>query len=78
MPDHTIHNERMKLTANYLNGIALAVLGVGAFAPLVAFLYGTSNMTLPAWVVPAGFVICVFTSFGLHWAARHILGRMRT
>jgi len=36
----TIHNERTKLTATYLNGAATAVLAVGALAPLfsVAFL----------------------------------------
>lgn len=78
MSQHTIHNERTKLTAAYLNGIALAILAVGAFAPLFAFVYGTADLLLPAWALIVGFVICVFISYALHWVARWILGRIKT
>ena len=50
----TVRNERRKLTASYLNGIAIAVLAVGGFAPLANFAQtggtGTASIVL--------FVIC--------------------
>jgi hypothetical protein len=33
-------NERLKLTAALLNGVATATVAAGAIAPLVAFTYG--------------------------------------
>lgn len=34
----TIHNERTKLTATWLNGLAIAVAAIGGVAPLVSVL----------------------------------------
>ena len=31
----TVHNERLKLTAAFLNGIAIAIFVIGTFAPAV-------------------------------------------
>jgi hypothetical protein len=35
-----IANERTKLTAAFLNGVATAMVGAGVIVPLVAFTYG--------------------------------------
>ena len=37
-----VHNEQTKLTATWLNGVAIATVAVGGIAPLVAVVIGTS------------------------------------
>jgi hypothetical protein len=32
-----VDNERAKLSATYFNGLAIAVMAIGGFAPLVSF-----------------------------------------
>jgi hypothetical protein len=34
-----VHNERTKLTATYINGLAIAVFAVGGLAPILSNLY---------------------------------------
>jgi hypothetical protein len=67
-----IGNERTKLTAAFLNGVATATVGAGAIAPLVAATYGIPGATLAlvglCWLV-AGIVI--------HLVARWLLRRLR-
>jgi hypothetical protein len=65
-----VRNERTKLTATYFNGVAIAVVAVGGFAPLIS----AANSTAALWptVVPTS-VICLFISGTLHLAARRIL-----
>jgi hypothetical protein len=40
-----IRNERLKLTANYLNTVAAAIMVTGVVAPLVALSYGLPGPT---------------------------------
>lgn len=52
-----LHNERTKLTANFLTGMAIAVVAVGGFAPLVALASALSSVgpiLLVFSVVPVG------------------------
>lgn len=42
-----VGNERTKLTATYLNRVAIAIFAIGAFAPLVSLLPRTT-LPLPA------------------------------
>jgi len=35
-----IHNEQTKLTATYLNGLAMAIFAIGAVAPVVTIFSG--------------------------------------
>jgi hypothetical protein len=65
-----VRNEQRKLTATYLNGAAIAVMGVGGFTPIVA-LAQSVNPSLSAFVVVIG---CILASAGLHWLARRTLG----
>ncbi len=78
MNDHTVHNERTKMTATYLNSIAVAALAAGALAPFFALLYGNIASAPGPWFIAIGVAICVVISFALHLGARAVLGRMRT
>lgn len=70
MSNKLVRNEQRKLTAAYVNGVALALVGVGVFAQVVAFAQALS-LTLAAAVVMVG---CSVISLILHWAARNVLG----
>ena len=69
-----VGNERAKLTATYVNGLAIAVFAVGGLAPLFSFVYAASPGALPAWAVLSNSLVCWIVSAGLHYAARHFLG----
>lgn len=66
-------DERIKLQANYLNGLAIAVLAIGGIAPLASVFYGTAAASSPI-VVFYGVAICILCSFALHWMAKRTLG----
>ena len=70
-----VHNEKAKLTATYLNGMAIALAVVGGVAPWITFLI----QPLPA--SPATLTImsfgCICLSLSLHFGARKMLDRLR-
>lgn len=68
------HNQRLKLTATYVNGLALAVIAVGGFAPIIAIL---AAQTRPTVVFVLLVVICFPTSAILHLIARRALMGLR-
>lgn len=67
-----VRNEKRKLSATYLNGIAVAVMGVG----------GLTQVALMAQTLKVEFnislfvVLCVLASGALHWLARASLRGM--
>lgn len=68
-----IRNERAKLTATWVNGLAIASVAVGGIAPTVAIFSGTASPLtalglLSVWTILAG---------GLHLVARRLLGGLR-
>lgn len=73
-----IDNERAKLSATFLNNIAVAVIGSGLIAPFFVVLYGLGNfsgeqirffgLAAPGWVL---------LGVGLHVLARHVLGGLK-
>lgn len=71
-----VANERIKLTATYFNGVAIAIFAVGAFAPTVALANGTIE---PAALfrTTALAVVCLATSAALHSVARRSLKGLR-
>lgn len=70
-----VHIERTKLTATYLNGLAIAIFAVGALAPVFSNFYGNaSNMGLGSLAI--GTVICLIISLALHFVARRFLRRL--
>ena len=72
-----VQNERIKLTATYLNAVAVAIFAVGTFAPVVALVSGAVN---PSTVGPTAILasVCVLTSLGLHLVARRSLGNLQS
>ena len=67
-----VRNEQTKLTATYLNGLAITVFAVGGLAPVFSYAFG-SIAGQPPWVVAVVAVICLLASVALHLAARRIL-----
>lgn len=66
-------NERAKLTASYINGIAIAVMAAGGFSPIVLTLQGESANSNLNYFALACFVI----SLVLHLIARSVLEGLR-
>ena len=72
-----VHNEQTKLTANWFNALAVALIAAGFFAPATALLYGLSQPAISFAFMIALTVGCISLSVSLHLMARAILGRMR-
>ncbi|MBP7001811.1 hypothetical protein [Amaricoccus sp.] len=68
-----IHNERTKLTATFINGMALTVFAVGGLAPFIAAAYGAEG---PRPVLLLMALYCLGVSFTLHYLARRVLGKL--
>lgn len=66
-------NERAKLTASYINGIAIAVMAAGGFSPVVLTLQGESANSNLNYFALACFVISLL----LHLIARSVLEGLR-
>jgi type IV secretory pathway VirB2 component (pilin) len=73
---HLIHNERIKLTATWLNTIATAFLAAGLFAPLAAFAYGIADWRVGPLATALLIALCIAVGVLLHWSGRIILGRL--
>ncbi len=67
-------NERIKITATWFNGAAVAALAVGCFAPIVA--YVTSSTHIPLGDLNLLVAAWLFMSVSLHLAARRVLRRI--
>lgn len=67
-----VRNERRKLSATYVNGVAIAIFAVGGFAPLVSF---TQSASLQLGTIILA-LVCFGGSFTLHWLARRLLDGM--
>jgi hypothetical protein len=69
-----VRNERTKLTATYLNGVAIAFAALGAIAPWIAYAQGAATRLIVAGLST---VICVALSVSLHLVGRAMLGQLR-
>jgi uncharacterized membrane protein YfcA len=70
----TIHNERLKITATFLNGLAIAIFAIGGLAPAVQAIRA---MRLPPELLNGTIllvVICTGVAGILHSGARRLLG----
>ncbi len=73
----SIQNERVKLLATYLNGLAIAVLAIGGLAPIFSYVYGASPTRQPLWLVALVSLICLIASAIPHYSARYSLRGLR-
>ena len=73
------HNERVKLSATYLNTMAGTVLAAGVVAPVAAVTFGYAGPSAPVSTLTfaGGVSIFFIVSLGLHAAARYILQGLR-
>ena len=70
-----VDNERAKLTATYVNGIAIALAAVGGIAPWIALsLQGPEPRATEVAIVSA---LCFSLSCALHLVSRWVLGRLK-
>lgn len=72
-----VHNERTKLTATFLNTVAVATIGASLVVPFFALLYGLGGDAIQirnfALAAPVWFLIGV----GIHLIARAVLGGLK-
>jgi len=70
-----VRNERLKLAATYLNGLAIALFAVGSVGPVISIATSAGTNSSRA----AGLIafICAFVSAALHYAASRVLGGLR-
>ena len=74
-----VSNERIKLSASYLNTAAGGLFTAGFVAPLAATVFGVSAQTsLSALTLAGGIAIFLLASIALHTCARVILGRLKS
>ncbi|WP_246691734.1 amino acid transporter protein [Methylobacterium sp. WL12] len=70
-----VANESAKLTATYVNGVAIAILAVGGLAPV--FSGRLAGIDFGAALLGANLLLCATTSAALHWLGRRILRTLR-
>ena len=70
-----IENERIKLSAGWLDRASTACLTIGIVTPIAGYVYGLT--TLPVWYLVAACYVWLSFAAGLHWLARRMLGRLQ-
>ncbi len=64
-----VENERIKLSATFLNGAAVAIFAVGAFAPIVS----ATSQPHPGFAPSVAGLVSLAFSIYTHFQARRIL-----
>ena len=72
-----VHNERTKLRATYLNGLAIALFAVGALAPLFTAASAPVRGPIPHWATAVASLVCLAISVTLHLRGMRALTRLR-
>jgi Na+/melibiose symporter-like transporter len=70
----TVYNERVKLTATWINGMAVAFFAVGGLAPLFTMLYGDRPASLQLILSSMS---CILAAPALHYWSRFSLKGMK-
>jgi hypothetical protein len=64
-------NEQIKLSATYVNGIAIGLVTAGVLAPLISLFAGTGSSN--PWQLTIVLLSCILLSAALHLGARALL-----
>ncbi|NDW06458.1 hypothetical protein [Jiella pacifica] len=67
--------EAAKLTATFLNGLAVSLSAVGAFAPIFHSMYVAGEFPVAGWQLGLVSVVCFAVSVALHLCGRSYLTR---
>lgn len=70
-----VHNESLKLVANWLNAASIAIVGGGAILPVIAFLYGGVDAEIPE---PSLVVLCFTFGLALHCSGQFVIGGLQS
>jgi len=74
MTPEEIRNERLKLTANWINTIATGVMTIGGFIPAAQFIYGILPQGVDERLVYGLGVVCIGVAVIIHLVGHWILG----
>ena len=69
--------EQIKLTATYMNGLAIAFFAFGVLAPMFSVFYASSQRTNGANLV-IGVAVCFLASIALHLLGRRTLRGLKS
>ncbi|SDN04285.1 hypothetical protein SAMN05216360_105178 [Methylobacterium phyllostachyos] len=69
-----VANERIKFSATYANGLAVAIFAVGGFAPFISTALSDRPHFEPVLFAT---VVCWIMSGAIHWGVRHALRDLR-
>ena len=72
-----VHNERIKLTANWFSELGTALMAAGVFAPMAALVYGLSRLESSLFPMSVAIVACFAIGTALHLVGRRALARLR-
>lgn len=72
-----VANERAKLMATYVNGVAVGLSVLGGVGPIFSFLFASPSSRPSVAVLLAAMLICQGMSVCLHFLARRTLGGLR-
>ena len=67
--------EATKLTATFLNGVAVSLAAVGSFAPIFNAMYAARDAPIETAKLGAVSTICFLLSAAIHWIARAYIKR---
>ena len=74
MVNKAVRNERRKLLAALLNGMAIASVSIGVFSPIAAYVYGLRALEVSPGLLMLVPPVWIVITFVLHGLARHCLG----
>jgi hypothetical protein len=72
-----IRNERVKLTATWLNNTAVAVMSLGVLTPTFLWMFRSNDAAMTdSASTGSGILICMAVSIFLNWLGRFVLRSM--
>jgi hypothetical protein len=68
--------ERIKLTASFINSVAVGFITTGTLGPLLTFLFSRLFDSTDPALIATGTVICLFFGVSLHLIGKTVLGAL--
>ena len=71
-----IHNEKTKLTANFVSTTAAGIFGGGFVLPLVSLSFPLTSAPLPGQISVITMIVWAIMGVIIHWRSRDVLDKM--